>query len=96
VSSFAGTLEQQHQKLLNNRSLKRSSTASVLERKWHGWHKGGTAMPTQHKQQIRIYLRPTALAKAAERSALTGLNLSEAIEQIIIGADNASNPNNKQ
>jgi hypothetical protein len=53
-------------------------------------------MLTQHKQQIRIYLRPTALAKAAERSALTGLNLSEAIEQIIIGADNASNPNNKQ
>ena len=53
-------------------------------------------MLTQHKQQIRIYLRPIALAKAAERSALTGLNLSEAIEQIIIGADNAGNPNNKQ
>ena len=49
-------------------------------------------MPEQHKQQIRIYLRPSALAKAAERSAITGLNLSEAIEQIINGADNASNP----
>ena len=24
-------------------------------------------MPEQHKQQIRIYLRPSALAKAAER-----------------------------
>jgi hypothetical protein len=53
-------------------------------------------MPEQHKQQIRIYLRPSALAKAAERSAITGLNLSEAIEQIIIGADNANNPNNQQ
>ena len=53
-------------------------------------------MPEQHKQQIRIYLRPNALAKATERSATTGLNLSEAIEQIIIGADNADNPNNQQ
>ena len=53
-------------------------------------------MPTQHKQQIRIYLRPSALAKAAERSANTGLNLSEAIEQIINEADNASNPDNQQ
>ena len=53
-------------------------------------------MLTQHKQQIRIYLRPNALAKAAERSATTGLNLSEAIEQIINGADRASNPDNQQ
>ena len=53
-------------------------------------------MPEQHKQQIRIYLRPSALAKAAERSANTGLNLSEAIEQIINGADNASNSDNQQ
>ena len=53
-------------------------------------------MPVQHKQQIRIYLRPSALTKAAERSAITGLNLSEAIEQIINGADNASNPDNRQ
>ena len=53
-------------------------------------------MPEQHKQQIRIYLRPNALAKAAERSATTGLNLSEAIEQIINGADNASNQDNQQ
>ena len=40
-------------------------------------------MTKQHKQQIRIYLRPSALAKAVERSDNTGLNLSEAIEQII-------------
>ena len=53
-------------------------------------------MPTQHKQQIRIYLRPSALAKAAERSAVTGLNLSEAIEQIINGADNANDTDNRQ
>ena len=53
-------------------------------------------MPTQHKQQIRIYLRPSALAKAAGRSAITGLNLGEAIEEIINGADNASNSDNQQ
>ena len=53
-------------------------------------------MPEQHKQQISIYLRPSALAKASERSASTGLNLSEAIEQIINGADNASNQDNQQ
>jgi len=53
-------------------------------------------MPEQHKQQIRIYLRPSALVKAAERSAITGLNLSEAIEQIINEADNASNSDNQQ
>ena len=53
-------------------------------------------MPEQHKQQIRIYLRPSALGKPAERSAITGLNLSEAIEQIINGADNASNSDNQQ
>ena len=40
-------------------------------------------MTTHHKQQIRIYLRPSALAKVVERSDNTGLNLSEAIEQII-------------
>jgi len=67
-----------------------------LEQWWHGWDKGGTAMPEQHKQQIRIYLRPSALAKAAERSAATGLNLSEAIEQIINGADNANDKDNQQ
>ena len=53
-------------------------------------------MPEQQKQQIRIYLRPSALAKAKERSTSTGLNLSEAIEQIINGADRASNPDNQQ
>ena len=52
-------------------------------------------MPEQHKRQIRIYLRPSALAKAAERSAITGLNLSEAIERIINEADNASNSDNR-
>ena len=53
-------------------------------------------MPEQHKQQIRIYLRPSALAKASERSASTGLNLSEAIEQIINEADNANATDNQQ
>ena len=53
-------------------------------------------MPTQHKQQIRIYLRPSALEKAAERSAITGLSLSEAIEQIINGTDNAGNSDNQK
>ena len=53
-------------------------------------------MPEQHKQQIRIYLRPSALAKAKERSTSTGLNLSEAIEQIINGADNANDTDNRQ
>ena len=53
-------------------------------------------MQEQHKQQIRIYLRPSALAKAAEHSANTGLNLSEAIEQIINEADNANDTDNQQ
>jgi hypothetical protein len=53
-------------------------------------------MPEQQKQQIRIYLRPSALAKAVERSDNTGLNLSEAIEQIINGTDNASNSDNQK
>jgi macrodomain Ter protein organizer (MatP/YcbG family) len=89
-------VERQHQSSFKIRKLKRSSALRALEQRWHGWHKGGTAMPTQHKQQIRIYLRPSALAKAAERSANTGLNLSEAIEQIINGADNASNSDNQK
>ncbi|MDB4091712.1 hypothetical protein OAI05_02625 [Planktomarina temperata] len=46
-------------------------------------------MAKQIKQQLRIYLRPSALEKAAARSAVTGLNMSEAIEQIIGEADNA-------
>jgi hypothetical protein len=96
MSPSSGTVERQHLSSFKNRNLKRSSVLLNLERRWHGWHKGGTAMPEQHKQQIRIYLRPSALAKAAERSAITGLNLSEAIEQIINGADNANHSDNQQ
>jgi hypothetical protein len=46
-------------------------------------------MAKQIKQQLRIYLRPSALEKAATRSAQSGLNMSETIEQIIGEADNA-------
>lgn len=47
-------------------------------------------MNQQIKTQIRIYLRDEALQKASERSASTGKNISETIEQFIMDeADNA-------
>jgi len=51
-------------------------------------------MTERIKQAIRIYLRPEALRLASIKSAQTGKNMSETIEQLIKEAHFACHTNN--
>ena len=53
-----------------------------------------TQMTERIKQAIRIYLRPEALRLASIKSAQTGKNMSETIEQLIKEAHFADYTNN--
>lgn len=51
-------------------------------------------MTERIKQAIRIYLRPEALRLASIKSAQTGKNMSETIEELIKEAHFADDTNN--
>lgn len=53
-------------------------------------------MNEQIKTQLRIYLSPEALAVAVKKQKLTGYNMSQSIEQLIIEAEKLKTTTKKE
>ena len=53
-------------------------------------------MNEQIKTQLRIYLSPEALAVAVKKQKLTGYNMSQTIDQLIIEAEKLKTTTKKE